>query len=200
MAWAAVTDRNNHAGTPASRERALREERAASLVFPAWPRWTRRGSSSRHASRDDEAAVIGRFAGLLGIVLAGVAVWIAGNTSDETVVAFQRFDQLAFEEARTAKKPIILYVASNADAACQEQNKGALRDERLIAALKPFARFKLDVPRQGPMAHQLPRGAPAGTIIPMFFFVSASGVQMTPMLGKQSAEALLEAAARAEEG
>jgi thiol:disulfide interchange protein len=138
--------------------------------------------------------VITRLSCVLGIVLAGVVVWLCDRDSDPTLVNFRRYDIVAHDEARAAKKPIVLYVTSSADPACQEQNRGALRDDRVIAALQPFERFKVDVARVTPVGEHVIASMNIGKV-PTFIFTKPNGSE-TLLVGPQSAEALLAAAGK----
>jgi thiol:disulfide interchange protein len=139
--------------------------------------------------------VITRAASLLGITLAGVVIWLCSSTSDSKGVTFRPFDPAALESARVDNKPIVLYMAAGSDPACQEQNRGALRDERVIAALEPFARFRMLVPANSAVTEQL-RALGEKPSLPMFIFMTANGTEVEQLVGVQSAEAILEAVAK----
>jgi thiol:disulfide interchange protein len=154
------------------------------------------GRSSRAGARDDGyETVLGRFAGILGIALAGLAVWLANARNEATVVAFEPYDPVAVTQARAARKPVVIYVSSCAERACREQNRGALRDPQVMAALEPFARFKIEASRNRAAADQvlIEMNMP---VLPVFIFTSPAGAKVT-LTGLQSSAALLAAAAKA---
>lgn len=134
-------------------------------------------------------------ASTLGIGLAGVIVWLCGSTSDSGGVRFRILDPTAFESARLDNKPILIYMAVGSDPACQEQNRGALRDPRVIAALEPFARFKSLVAVNSAITEQL-RAIGEKPTVPMFIFMTQGGTEVEQLVGVQSAEAILKAVAK----
>jgi hypothetical protein len=133
---------------------------------------------------------------MAGIVLGGVVVWLCSRGSDSGQVTFQRLDPLSFQRGMQAGKPIVIYVAGTSDAASEEQNRGALRDARVIAALEPFARFKILASASNPMAELL-RAQMRNSAMPVFVFMTPQGEEVAELAGVQSADAILAAAAKA---
>lgn len=145
-------------------------------------------------------SIIQRVAGILGMALAGFGVYHCGGNSESDHVTFIRLDPAAVEAAIAAKKPVVIYVTSPSDSACQTQDAGALKDPRVIAALAPFTRFKLVTSGNARMNAMLSEQLTAetnATALPMFHFMSPGGVQTAVLLGVQSADSLIAAAAKA---
>jgi thiol:disulfide interchange protein len=139
--------------------------------------------------------MIARLACLLGVGLAGLAVWFFNTDPEEGRVKFQRYDPAAFREARLSRKPTLVYLTAAADPACQEQNRGALSDDRVKAALEPFARFRIDAGRRTALAEQVLAQLNLG-VLPTLVFANGNGTEVAQLVGVQSADAILAAAAR----
>jgi thiol:disulfide interchange protein len=147
--------------------------------------------------------IIQRLVGVLGLTLAGFGVWYCGGKVDDSDhVTFLRLDPAALDAAFAAKKPVVIYTTSPSDSACQTQDNGALKDPRVIAALAPFVRFKLVASPQAARMNQIfaeQMGVEGNAFaLPMFHFMSASGAETAKLLGVQTADALIAAAAKAQ--
>jgi thiol:disulfide interchange protein len=138
--------------------------------------------------------VIARFSIICGLALAGLAVWWFDSHSKPDHVTFLRLDPVFLARAMSSKMPILIYVASSKDRACQDFDRGPLMDERVIAALDPFARFKLDLtagnnPPTEQLAAFIELGAP-----PTLIFLSGDGHELARLTGTQSADSIVAAA------
>lgn len=146
-------------------------------------------------------SIVQRLVGVAAMALAGFGVYYCGSVSESDHVTFLRLDPGAIDAALAANKPVVIYTTSPTDPACQSQDSGALKDPKVIAALAPFARFKLVVTptvarRNAMIAEQLGAEMNVGTMVPSFHFMSPPGVETATLAGVQTADALIAAAAK----
>jgi thiol:disulfide interchange protein len=114
---------------------------------------------------------------------------------DDASIQFDKYDAVKIQAARAAKKPIVVYVTAAWDKESWEQNRGALKDPEVKAAFEPLARFKFDAAVMPADTEQ--KFAELNiTMLPTFLFTSVNG-QVAYLVGTQTAEALIAAAAKA---
>jgi thiol:disulfide interchange protein len=140
--------------------------------------------------------VIARLSIICGLALAGFAVWYFDSFSKPDHVTFLRLDPVFLAKAMSSNKPVLIYVASSKDRACQDFDRGPLMDERVIAALDPFARFKLDLTADNNVSTEqltafIELGAP-----PTLIFLSAEGHEVARLTGTPSADSIVAAATK----
>jgi thiol:disulfide interchange protein len=134
-----------------------------------------------------------------GATVFGAAVlFLSLGSCDSTPtprVQFSEYDGAVLYKARESGKPTIVYVTTTRDAACQAQNRGALQDPKVIAALETFNRLKDDVTTKHPSELAL-IGIGA---LPIFDFYDSAGQRVNHLIGTQSSEQLIAAAQKAAE-
>jgi thiol:disulfide interchange protein len=139
--------------------------------------------------------VITRLAVVAGLALAGFGVWFWGANERVDHVTFLRFHPPFFAKALSAKKPVLVYFTSGGKAA-EELENGVFKEQRVIDALDPLARFKLDMADADPVVEQLLAQTNPGST-PCFVFFSGDGTEVATVSGKLTADALVAAAGKA---
>jgi thiol:disulfide interchange protein len=139
--------------------------------------------------------VVARLSIMLGLGLAGALVWLSAQSKPDHVT-FLRFDLPLVAKAMSSKKPVMVYVMSSKDAACQALENGAFTDARVVAALEPFARFKLDLTADTSGAEQMFAITETGSV-PSFTFLDSAGHTVSNVVAPKSADDLIAAATKA---
>jgi thiol:disulfide interchange protein DsbD len=135
-------------------------------------------------------------------VLAGAALALVstpGCRSRERV-DFAPYEHGAFEAARAAKRPIVIYVTADWCSACKKQERGALSEPAVRTALEPFTRLKLDATNyktDKQVTSQLV--ALKVEAFPTLIFIDPHGAELPFLKGNQTPEAIVETAKKAAE-
>jgi thiol:disulfide interchange protein len=137
--------------------------------------------------------VIGRAACIVGIAAVAGLVWFCDRETAPERVQFAAYDEKPLAEAKKSGKPVVVYTTASWDRKCQEQNRGALMDPKVMAALEPFTRLKNDVTKKHPSELAL---IDVGEL-PNFTFRDKKGEVVSRLFGTQTAEQLIEAAKKA---
>ena len=141
----------------------------------------------------DPGAMKAWAAWVVGFAIAGFLITRCSSGSSDAL-SFEPWDQAAFEAARKAGQPTLVYVSAQWDPSSREQRKVFL-DPKVKEALAPFRRFKIDLSVPGPATEKATKtldfmGLPA-------FTFAGRGKDVVNLVGLQTSESLIGAATTA---